>query len=236
MAFLDEMDRKLTQLSRNAVQKTKELTESARIAGEMNELEQKIQTVYGEIGKKFVMELQPGSMPAEYGALYNQLCNLQMKLEELRRMQSAGSNSISCPNCRAQIPADSVFCNHCGTNLQQNTNGIALEQPPQIQPLKPRPDPMVTAVCPNCGAGLKENQLFCINCGTKVEQIRPSKPEPEKKSMEQSEETDVSDITELISGEEAEGMTLNETPLTCRVCGAEIKEGQVFCINCGEKL
>lgn len=47
-----------------------------------------------------------------------------------------------CPSCKAQIPARSKFCNHCGAKLD-NT-------------------------CPNCGAEIVQGSLFCSECGSKL--------------------------------------------------------------------
>lgn len=47
-----------------------------------------------------------------------------------------------CPSCKAQIPAGSKFCNHCGAKLQNK--------------------------CPNCGAEIAQDSLFCSECGSKL--------------------------------------------------------------------
>ncbi|HAQ28237.1 MAG TPA: hypothetical protein DCQ76_00405 [Ruminococcaceae bacterium] len=51
-------------------------------------------------------------------------------------------NTVVCPNCKEQIAADSKFCNHCGTKLN-NT-------------------------CPACGAVLPPESAFCPKCGQKI--------------------------------------------------------------------
>ena len=61
-------------------------------------------------------------------------------------VNSAGSavaeGMVICPNCKAQILADSKFCNHCGTKL--------------------------SAKCPNCGADIAQGSFFCSECGQKL--------------------------------------------------------------------
>ena len=47
-----------------------------------------------------------------------------------------------CPACKAQIPAGSKFCNHCGAKL--NTK------------------------CPSCGAAIAPGSSFCSECGQKL--------------------------------------------------------------------
>ncbi len=50
--------------------------------------------------------------------------------------------NIVCPNCKAQIPAESKFCNHCGTKIGSK--------------------------CPACGADTVPGSAFCPECGQKL--------------------------------------------------------------------
>lgn len=61
--------------------------------------------------------------------------------------------------------------------------------------------------CPNCGATLPQDALFCSSCGTKIE-----KPEP----------TPVAEAATDVK--------------CCTKCGEPIQEGFAFCINCGTKV
>ncbi len=60
--------------------------------------------------------------------------------------------------------------------------------------------------CPNCGAELKDEALFCTACGTKI-------AEPP------SEEKEASQVVAKI----------------CTNCGAKLDDGVRFCSNCGTK-
>lgn len=62
--------------------------------------------------------------------------------------------------------------------------------------------------CPNCGASLQPEALFCSSCGTKIE--KPEKPAPVAE-----EATDVK---------------------RCSKCGEPLQEGYAFCISCGTKV
>lgn len=56
--------------------------------------------------------------------------------------QTVAAGMIVCPNCKAQLSADTKFCDHCGTKLSRK--------------------------CPNCGAEVKQNSVFCSECGEKL--------------------------------------------------------------------
>lgn len=56
---------------------------------------------------------------------------------------SQAPTTMTCPNCKATIPADSKFCPECGANLQQ-------------------------VICPKCQTPNPPGSKFCINCGEKL--------------------------------------------------------------------
>lgn len=66
----------------------------------------------------------------------------------------------------------------------------------------------ITAVdtCPNCGARISKDMIFCSGCGSKLEVPQP----------------------EVV--EEA------QTAAFCGACGAELAPGAIFCTNCGNKV
>ncbi|HUS17411.1 MAG TPA: SPFH domain-containing protein [Chloroflexia bacterium] len=51
---------------------------------------------------------------------------------------------ITCPNCHAQVAANSKFCPECGYNM------------------------VAKPTCPNCHEEVKPGAKFCQNCGTKI--------------------------------------------------------------------
>ncbi len=56
---------------------------------------------------------------------------------------TGSAQTLACPNCKAQISADSKFCPNCGTDLQSKT-------------------------CPKCSHENPPNTKFCGNCGTSL--------------------------------------------------------------------
>lgn len=63
---------------------------------------------------------------------------------------SASAPTVTCPDCRLDIPRDSRFCSHCGHQI------VVLQQ------------------CPQCSKNLPANAKFCSHCGQRV----TDKPQP----------------------------------------------------------
>ncbi|MBA3945486.1 MAG: zinc-ribbon domain-containing protein [Herpetosiphonaceae bacterium] len=74
------------------------------------------------------------------------------QMHEVAPVQQA-SETQTCPNCGATLPANAKFCLDCGTKIEQ--------KPAMIRPTH----------CVNCGAELPPNAKFCLECGTKVELV-----------------------------------------------------------------
>ena len=62
----------------------------------------------------------------------------------------------------------------------------------------------MSRICPNCGATLQDDELFCCECGTKYEEPAPPEPEPEP-----------------------------DTGGFCAKCGTQLRPGAAFCPKCG---
>ena len=45
----------------------------------------------------------------------------------------------------------------------------------------------MAGVCPNCGAPLRENALFCQSCGIRLSQYKPSSSDSRRKKQESSD-------------------------------------------------
>lgn len=92
-----------------------------------------------------------------------------------------------------------------------------------MAPQQSAPAPSATAKCPNCGKELPENAKFCLECGTKIEQLAPNEM-----------------ICPSCGKKTPKGKFCMEcgAPLAkkCPNCGTDVPEGGKFCLECGTKL
>lgn len=64
--------------------------------------------------------------------------------------------------------------------------------------------------CPNCGARITKEMIFCSGCGTK---LAVPQPEPVVQVEEEAQE-----------------------PIFCGACGTELAPDSIFCTNCGNRV
>lgn len=91
-----------------------------------------------------------------------------------------------CRNCGARLEEDALFCPECGTVVRksepavQDDNTSVFEQPQGIEhtsennqagdlPVQPANDAGEDMYCPSCGNKLFENEIFCGQCGARVD-------------------------------------------------------------------
>lgn len=226
MAFLDDIDKKLTNLGQGAIQKTREMTDSAKLSGALKNLEGQKKDVLADLGAISYRKLKESGEEAdpEESGIIARLDELETQIADLRGQIQRVKGVIFCPNCHAQIAQDSMFCNVCGAKIEHPAPAPAPEPPQGGE------------VCSNCGAPVEPDQAFCVNCGSKIEHTAPAPepiPEPVPEPVPEPEP-----IPEPIPEPEPEPIPIPEPPKgpTCPNCGAEINPGQGFCIICGTPL
>lgn len=152
MAFLDEIDKKLTMLGQGAIQKTKEVSDTAKLTAAIKNLENQKKECLAELGTYFVLNYrelaneQENILISKIDSFSTEIAQYQEQLSKLKRI-------IYCPQCNAEIPMNSLFCNVCGVKIENRLTE-------SITPDK--------GICKKCGTSIEEGQLFCTNCGTKV--------------------------------------------------------------------
>ena len=78
-------------------------------------------------------------------------------------------NDIMCPNCGQFNPPDYVFCIGCGTKIAADMSfdtGFASSPASAVDSSAAKK--FGELVCPNCGAELEPDSVFCDNCGVRL--------------------------------------------------------------------
>lgn len=219
MAFLDEFDKKLTMLGQGAIQKTKEVTDSAKLSAAIKGLEVQKKEKLSELGNMYyqIYKSYGGSVGKEAEEIIAGIESIEQQIDQNKEQMRKIKGVIYCPNCNAEIPMNSLFCNVCGAKIEQRINPVSgnvsnMEAFRQESGAREQVQAGPQMRCRKCGAVLEEDQLFCVNCGAKVE--NEEEPVQVSSPVEQFE----------------------EEQLICPNCGKVVEEGIRFCTACGTKL
>lgn len=155
MAFFDDLGKKISQAGQTVAQKTKDVTEVARLNGAILDEEKKINSNYNEIGKLFVKKFSDTD-DAEFAALVSLIKESEEKIANYRRQVQDIKGVVRCDKCGAEVANGMAFCSACGNAM----------------PIKKAASEN-TSVCKVCSAVLPAGTRFCAACGASVEQAGP---------------------------------------------------------------
>ncbi len=153
MAFFDEIGKKITNVSKDATQKAKDLTEITKLNMQNSKEEDNIRNVYGQMGKMY-FELFADSPDERFAGFCNSIKESLKKIEDNKIQIQKIKGIKKCPKCGAEINDSSAFCGVCGAKA----NSIEESSPGDLN----------LNNCSKCGKPFSEDTVFCTNCGNKV--------------------------------------------------------------------
>ena len=230
MAFFDEMDRKLSQFGQSVSNKSREVSEGMRLSSAIKAEEEKQNNLYREVGK-YYFENCAANAEGQLKVLCDQIVASMELTSQYKQQQNVLKGMVSCPNCGAQISANSGFCNVCGSKIEKQVS--------------PAPQPGAGKICPKCQKTVEADALFCTFCGNQFE-AHPAAPAYEEVHIPEvtvptcvkcgavlEEGQKFCTVCGTKVGEEPAAPVQHMQSLTCRSCGAALEEGQKFCTKCG---
>lgn len=178
MAFFDELGKKISKTSQDVVRRTRDFADTTKLGSLISEEEKQIEGLYNQIGRAY-FEIHGNSPDYELSELVAAVFQCQSRIEQYREQINLINGIVKCPNCGADVPSGSLFCNGCGTRM-------VVEEPPAATGVPcfncgtPVPEGMrfctscgadvqQAKICPQCGNKLADDMVFCNNCGTKVQ-------------------------------------------------------------------
>ena len=172
MAFFDEMDRKLSQFGQSVSNKSREVSEGMRLSSAIKAEEEKQNNLYREVGK-YYFENCAANAEGQLKVLCDQIVASVELTSQYKQQQNVLKGMVSCPNCGAQISANSGFCNVCGSKIEKQVS--------------PAPQPGAGKICPKCQKTVEADALFCTFCGNQFE-AQPAAPAYEEPAAPANEE------------------------------------------------
>ncbi len=228
MAFFDDLGKKISHAGQTAVQKTKDMTDIARLNENIAEEEKKINSNYHQIGKLYVA-MHTYDYEADFEGMMIAIKEAEAKIQNYRQQVKDIKGIERCEKCGADVASDAAFCSTCGSPLLRKPT-VSLEN---------------AVKCSACGQMMEADARFCTECGhPMVDMLRedslktPMEEEktPEIPSSEEQEEQDKTALLQIESEEQINDALKQEKDKFCVQCGAELDEGALFCIKCGAKI
>ncbi len=159
MGFLDDFGKKLSSAGQEAIAKTKDLADIAKLNSGISEEENKIKAAFLEIGKLY-FEFHPDDYEGCFESYFVNVKESKGKIEDYEKQIAEIKGVRKCPNCGMEVPKTAAFCAACG-NAMPVVSAPAEESVPEQEERR----------CPSCGELLGEGSAFCPKCGTKIENM-----------------------------------------------------------------
>ena len=171
MGFFDDFGKKISSAGQEAIAKTKELADVAKINSSISDEENKIKTAYSEIGKKYIFhaksylykkyfENHSEDSEEDYEAQIAVIKEAMEKIKAYEQQIVEIKGVVKCPNCGAENSKTAAFCATCGTAMPV----------PVTESVEATEQNVVEKKCPNCGEVINDGAAFCAKCGTKIEE------------------------------------------------------------------
>lgn len=195
MALFESLTKKAADASAKAIQKTREISEVARLNSMISEEEKTISNAYFQIGKLYATVHAQDSEP-EFMGMIGTIVDSDRKIQEYKRQIQDLKGVQRCEKCGAEVARGVSFCSSCGAPMPVES--------PKI--------PEDKMVCSACGALVKKGMRFCTSCGKPMEQ-QPSQSLETAQPMENT-------ATERICP--ACGCKNTSQDAFCKECGAKL--------------
>jgi len=116
MAFFDELKRNASDVANKAAKKTNDLTSLAKLNVAVKNLENRLDTVYEEIGRLFYNAERNGDdYTSEIAALIMKADKFKTEIEATRKQINALRKIVVCEGCGNEISDEAAYCSFCGT-------------------------------------------------------------------------------------------------------------------------
>lgn len=147
MSFMDKIGNGVAEAGFSISQKAKDLSEQGRIHEEINRNKAKKEECLKALGEMCYRAQKDGTS-VDYAEKVNEIDILETALENLQKQYNTLKGIAICPNCQAEVSAESLFCSSCGNKMEKEEKVVT---------------------CVSCGAKLEDGARFCVNCGTKIQ-------------------------------------------------------------------
>ncbi len=116
MDVINKLVETLTDTGKGVMQKAKDVAEVSKIHNQISVEESRINAAYLSIGKRFYEE-NAGEVMEAYIQDFSVITESKAKIQSLKEQLKQLKGMYKCPQCGAEVPANSAFCSSCGAKL-----------------------------------------------------------------------------------------------------------------------
>ncbi len=117
MDFFSKLGKKASKTYQVTKEKAANLSEELKLKGKINDLKDKIEEIYTEIGEAVYNEVKDGKdvSKEEITAKCEKISKYKDEIEKLQSDILALKNVVKCANCGVELDLGDPFCYKCGT-------------------------------------------------------------------------------------------------------------------------
>lgn len=220
----------------SAVQKTKDMTDIARINSLISDEEKKINGVYTQLGK-FYATLHANDYETQFAGMMIAIKEAEMNISLYKKQILDIKGVTICEKCGSEVAKSVLFCNVCGSQMPKTEFN----------------DFSNSTRCSSCGVMVSKDIRFCTNCGKPMANnqfvgavppppvsvvpapvvpaapVAPAPVAPVPVAEPVVEQVAPAPVVEPVVEEKAE-------LLFCSNCGTQLDADAIFCTECGAKV
>ncbi|MBR0172190.1 MAG: zinc ribbon domain-containing protein [Lachnospiraceae bacterium] len=153
--ILDDLGRRIQNAGKTTVQKTKELTDIAKLNSAIADEERTQKNLFLQLGREYFNNHAEDAEEALSRTVQDiadsraRVRNLQHEINDIRGIRV-------CEDCGAEVRLGAVYCTACGVRLPDY---VAPAREPGANPDR----------CIYCGRELNKADRFCPTCGTRID-------------------------------------------------------------------
>lgn len=206
----------------SAVQKTKDMTDIARINSLISDEEKKINGVYTQLGK-FYATLHANDYETQFAGMMIAIKEAEMNISLYKKQILDIKGVTICEKCGSEVAKSVLFCNVCGSQMPKTEFN----------------DFSNSTRCSSCGVMVSKDVRFCTNCGkpmTTVAPVAPAPVAPAPVAPAPVAPVPVAPVP-VVPAPVAEPVAEVKTEsIFCPNCGVQLDADTIFCTECGTKI